>query len=51
MKKFEEFHVLMLSDRFEFLPVTHARQLRGILKGMDTSVKREKRDRGVGGRC
>lgn len=50
MKRFKEFHVLMFGDRFEFLPVTHATQLRGILQGMDIAVEREKRDRDVGGR-
>ncbi|MRR12523.1 AbrB/MazE/SpoVT family DNA-binding domain-containing protein [bacterium] len=37
--------VLQIGDRFEFIPVRPIQELRGFLKGMDTSVEREEEDR------
>ena len=38
-------HVLVHGDRIEFLPVRPARELRGLLRGLDTSFERDRRDR------
>jgi len=38
-------HVLAYADRIEFLPVRPARELRGLLRGLDTSFEREREDR------
>ncbi|MHB8707138.1 MAG: AbrB/MazE/SpoVT family DNA-binding domain-containing protein [Coriobacteriia bacterium] len=37
--------VLAFGDRIEFLPVRRARDVRGILRGRDTSFEREREDR------
>lgn len=37
----EQFQVLPYADRVEFIPVRPARQLRGFLRGMDTTIDRE----------
>ncbi len=37
--------VLAYADRIEFLPVRPARELRGLLKGLDTSFERDREDR------
>lgn len=36
------FHVLEHDGRIELLPVRSAKQMRGFLRGLDTSVPREK---------
>lgn len=36
-----KFHVFNHEDRVEFIPVKHPKQMRGFLKGMDTSIDRE----------
>ena len=35
-------HVFQYEDRIEYIPVKKAKQMRGFLKGIDTTVKREK---------
>jgi AbrB family looped-hinge helix DNA binding protein len=37
----EKFHVLRYSDRIEFIPIRPIQQMRGFLRGMDTSIERE----------
>ena len=34
-------YVLQYEDRIEYIPVKKAKQMRGFLKGIDTTVKRE----------
>jgi len=41
----QQVHVLALRDRIEFIPVRPARELRGMLRGLDTSVERDDEDR------
>jgi AbrB family looped-hinge helix DNA binding protein len=41
----QQVHVLALHDRIEFIPVRPARELRGMLRGLDTSVERDDEDR------
>ena len=40
----EEFQVLPYEDRIELIPVRKVKKMRGFLKGIDTTVERE-RDR------
>jgi AbrB family looped-hinge helix DNA binding protein len=37
----EKAHVIKYRDRIEVIPVRDIRKLRGLLKGIDTTVKRE----------
>jgi AbrB family looped-hinge helix DNA binding protein len=37
----EQLRVLHYADRVEFIPVRPARQMRGFLRGMDTTIDRE----------
>ena len=37
--------VIAYGDRIEFLPVRRARELRGMLRGLDVSFEREEEDR------
>jgi AbrB family looped-hinge helix DNA binding protein len=37
--------VLTFGDRIEFLPIRSARELRGVLRGLDTRSEREEADR------
>ena len=37
----EKFRVLRYADRVEFIPVRPIQQMRGFLRGMDTSIERE----------
>ena len=37
----EKLRVLAYSDRVEFIPVRPSQQMRGFLRGMDTSIERE----------
>lgn len=37
----EKLRVLHYADRVEFIPVRPIRQMRGYLRGMDTTIKRE----------
>ena len=38
----QKMRVIALGDRIEFIPVKPARALRGFVRGLDTSVRREK---------
>ena len=38
----EEIQVLQYENRIEFIPVKDIKKMRGFLKGIDTTVKREK---------
>ena len=40
----QRFQVLLYKDRLEFIPVRRMKEMRGCLRGIDTSVERE-RDR------
>ena len=40
----QKLHVLAYANRIEFIPVRRMNQMRGFLKGIDTSVERD-RDR------
>ena len=37
----QQVHVIALQDRIEFIPVRPARELRGMLRGLDTSIERD----------
>ncbi|WP_367872428.1 AbrB/MazE/SpoVT family DNA-binding domain-containing protein [Luteolibacter sp. Populi] len=37
----EKLRVLRYGDRVEFMPVRTAREMRGFLRGMDTTIERE----------
>lgn len=37
--------VLTYGDRIEFLPIKSAREVRGLLRGLDTSFERDRADR------
>ena len=37
----EKFRVLRYGDRVEFIPVRPMKEMRGFLRGMDTTVERE----------
>jgi AbrB family looped-hinge helix DNA binding protein len=37
----EKFRVIAYGDRVEFIPVKKAAEMRGFLKGMDTTIERE----------
>lgn len=39
----EEIQVLQYENRIEFIPVKDIKKMRGFLKGIDTTVKREQR--------
>ena len=41
----QKVQAIAYGDRIEFLPVKPARELRGILRGLDTSFKRDREDR------
>jgi AbrB family looped-hinge helix DNA binding protein len=41
----QKVHVLAYGDRIEFLPVKPARELRGVLRGLDTSFERDRGER------
>lgn len=38
----EEFQVLPYEDRIELIPVKKVKKMRGFLKGIDTTIEREK---------
>jgi AbrB family looped-hinge helix DNA binding protein len=42
VKAGEQFQVLKYENRIEFIPLRPMRELRGFLKGLDTSVPRDK---------
>lgn len=37
----EKLHVMRYADRVEFIPIRTVRQMRGFLRGMDTTITRE----------
>ncbi len=37
----EKLHVMRYADRVEFIPIRSVRQMRGFLRGMDTTITRE----------
>ncbi len=41
----QKIQAIAFGDRIEFLPVRPARELRGILRGLDTSLERDESDR------
>jgi len=41
----QKVHALAYGDRIEFLPVRPVSQLRGMLRGLDTSFERDREDR------
>lgn len=41
----QKVHAIAYGDRIEFIPVRPARELRGILRGLDTSFERDREDR------
>jgi AbrB family looped-hinge helix DNA binding protein len=45
LKPGEKMQVFSLDGRIEMVPIRSARELRGFVKGMDTDVRREKKDR------
>ena len=41
----QKVQAIAYGDRIEFIPVRPARELRGILRGLDTSFNRDREDR------
>lgn len=41
----EKFHVISIDDRIELVPVRPMSEMRGFLKGLDSSFEREREDR------
>lgn len=41
----QKVQVLAYGDRVEFIPVRPARDLRGVLRGLDTTFERDREDR------
>ena len=41
----QQVHVLAVGNRIEFIPVKAASELRGVLRGLDTSFERDRSDR------
>lgn len=41
----QKIQAIAYGERIEFIPVRPARELRGVLRGLDTSFEREKEDR------
>lgn len=41
----EKFHVISFDDRIELIPVKSVKSMRGFLKGINNTFKREKKDR------
>jgi AbrB family looped-hinge helix DNA binding protein len=41
----QKIQAIAVGDRIEFLPVRPARELRGVLRGLDTRVLRDEHDR------
>jgi AbrB family looped-hinge helix DNA binding protein len=41
----QKLHAIAYGDRIEFIPLRPARELRGILRGLDTTVERDEQDR------
>ena len=45
LKPGEKIQVLLYEGRIEIIPVRNIKKLRGFLFGMDTEIKRDKKDR------
>lgn len=41
----QKVQVIAYGDRIEFIPLKSARELRGMLRGLDTSFERDREDR------
>lgn len=41
----QKVHVIAYGDRIEFIPLKPARELRGMLRGLDTTFERDRKDR------
>ena len=41
----QQVHAIAYGDRIEFLPIRKAAELRGVLRGLDTSFERDRADR------
>ncbi|MCK8114099.1 AbrB/MazE/SpoVT family DNA-binding domain-containing protein [Anaerosoma tenue] len=41
----QKVQVIAFGDRIEFIPLKPARELRGMLRGLDTTFEREREDR------
>ena len=41
----QKVHVIAYGDRIEFIPPKPARELRGMLRGLDTTFERDREDR------
>jgi AbrB family looped-hinge helix DNA binding protein len=41
----QKVQVIAYGDRIEFIPLKSARQLRGMLRGLDTTFERDREDR------
>ena len=41
----QKVHVIAYGDRIEFIPLKPARELRGMLRGLDTTFERDREDR------
>ncbi len=42
LKPGQKFQVLNYGDRIEFVPIKNIKELKGFLKGIDTTIEREK---------
>ena len=42
LKPGQKFQVLNYGDRIEFVPIKNIKKLKGFLKGIDTTIEREK---------
>lgn len=42
LKPGQKLQIIQYGDRIEFIPLKSVKEMRGILKGIDTTVKREK---------
>jgi AbrB family looped-hinge helix DNA binding protein len=45
IKPGQKIQIFQFGDRLEFVPIKDIRELRGILKGMDTNLERDEEDR------
>jgi len=41
----QKLHVISFENRIELIPAKSIKSMRGFLKGIDTNIKREKKDR------
>ena len=45
MRPGEKLHVISFENRIELIPAKNLKSMKGFLKGIDTSIEREKEDR------